>query len=517
MTVLQNPSGLTELEGDQLILDFDTAFHDMCFEPYGYYGWGVYLPDDRGGALLSQDARRSEFGDPASSEYGDRRLDTVCNSAQVAPVPNTAFSFHLSDRLSIGFGFVAPVLVPGLQYGGKDGTIDAGGGARPTPTRYQLIHSEYLFGLSAVGGLAFKIIPEISIGLGIQIGAGSAKNHAVMALRAGTSPAEDMYVTVAAQDYFVPAVVLGVMAKPIPQLTLTGGFTWSDGVRGSGDVTFTTNTYHQGASGSEFVPLKNDPITLEAIRIEMPWVAQFGIRYAQPLPGARSGDPLDSEIWDIELNASWTFLAQDGEDNAIEIGDSVVVEAARANGMPEPALRVEEDEIENFTVESNALSSLALRLGGSYNPMPGRLGINAGVFMETRGVEAAYATVENFAFGRIGVGVGVQMRFGAFDLSAAYAHIFQEEVIVAPPAHEPREDATDEPTSGFDQRVYEDGELSSGPKRDPNAPSPADADAVGAWQQPAIFETADRRRRVVNAGRYTAGFDVVSVAFAYRY
>jgi hypothetical protein len=520
MTVLQNPAGLAFLAGDQLMLDFDTAFHSMCFEPYGYYGWGVYLPDERAGTLVNLDARRSEFGDPAGSRYSERHLDSVCNSAPVGPIPNASFAYHLTDALSIGFGFIAPVLVPGLQYGGSDGTIkvsDPELPTRPTPTRYQMVNSEYLFGLSAVVGASYKVLPELSLGVALQVASGSGKNNAVMALQAGSSPADDMFVTVAAQDFFVPAVTFAVLAKPVPRVSLSGSFTWNDGIHGSGDVTFTTNTYHEGATGTEFVPLQNDPIELRSIDVELPWSATIGVRYAQPLPGARSGDPLDTEIWDVELDATYTFLAQNGSNNSIDIGEEVVLEVARANGMPEKALRIKQEDIEGFTVEAHQLNSVVVRLGGSYNPLPGRLGLSAGAFFESRGVEPAYATIENFAFGRLGLGLGVQMRFGSIDFSAAYAHIFQEIVDVAPPPHEPREEATDDPTSGFDQRIYEDGNLSDQPKRDPAAPAPEDGDAIASWQQAGVFESAERRRRVVNAGRYIASFNVLSVGFAYRF
>lgn len=518
MTVLQNPAGLSYLAGDQLMLDFDTAFHSMCYQPYGYYGWGVYLPDDRAGAQVNLDARRSEFGDPASKLYSERHLDSVCNSAPAGPIPNVAFAYHLTDALSIGFGFVAPVLVPGTQYGGKDGTIavdDPELPSRPTPTRYQMVNSELLFGLSAVVGASYKIIPELSVGLGFQFASGSGRNNAVMALQAGTSPADDMFVSVKASDYFVPSLVFSVLAKPIPRLTLTGTFNWNDSIYGSGDVTFTTNTYHEGATGSEFVPLENDPIALRSVRVERPWTATLGARYAQPLPGQRSGDPLDTEIWDVEVDASYTFLAFGGRDNAIDIGEEIVLEVARANGQPEPALRVDKEDIEGLTVETHQLNSMVVRVGGSYNPLPGRLGLSAGAFYESRGVEPAYATIESFAFGRVGVGLGVQLRFGSIDFSAAYAHIFQETVDVAPPPHQPREEATDDPTSGFDQRIYEDGQLTDGPKKDPSAP--ADGDATASWQQQGVFESAERRRRVVNQGRYVANFNVLSVAFAYRF
>jgi hypothetical protein len=516
MTVLQNPAGLAELSGDQLMLDFDTAFHDMCFSPYGYYGWGVYLPDARSGTAV-QDARRSEFGDPAGTAYSSRHLDQVCNSAKVAPIPNTSFAYHLTENLSLGFGFVAPVVIAGSQYGGKDGTIAAGGGARPTPTRYQTINSEVLFALSGVAALAYRIIPELSVGVGIQVASGSAKNNAVMARTAGTSPADDIFVTVGAHDYFIPAVTFSVLAKPIPRVTLTGLFVWNDGIRGSGDVTFTTNTYHQGASGSEFVPLKNDPIDLRSVNIELPWTATFGARYAQPLPGARSGDPLDTEIWDVEVDASYTFLPHGGRNNRLDVGEEIVLEVARANGVPQEPLRVDEEDIEQFTVDSHQKNSVALRLGGSYNILPSKLGVSAGAFFETRGIDPSYANVDTFAFSRVGFGLGLQMRFGSIDLSAAYAHIFAETLDVAPPRHQAREDATDDPQSGFDERVYRDGVLTDGPRRDPAAPSAGGGDAVASYQQPAVFESSDLPRRVVNAGKYTSSFDVVSVAFAYRF
>jgi hypothetical protein len=513
MTVLQNPAGLSELSGDQLMLNFDTPFHDMCVQPYGFYGWGVYLPDARSGTLAAQDARRSEFGDPASTAYGTRHLDQICNSAQVAPIPNAAFAYHLTDKLSLGFGFASPVFVTGLQFGGKDGTIAAGGGARPTPTRYQMIDTEYLFGFSGVAGVSYRLIPELSFGLGVQIASGAAKNNAVLARSAGTSPADDIFVSVSGHDYFVPAITFAVLAKPVPRVTLTGLFTWNDGIRGSGDVTFTTNTYHQGAGGNEFVPLKNDPIDLKYVRIEAPWTASFGARYAQPLPGSRGGDPLDSEIWDIEADASLTFLPNNGRENRIDIGEEIVLEVARANGMPQEPLRVDADDIDKFAVENHAKNAVALRLGGSYNVLPGRLGVSAGAFLESRGVAPAYASIDTFAFGRLGFGLGLQMRFGSIDFSAAYAHIFQETIEVAPPPHEERQDATDDPTTGFDQRIYENGVLSRNPKPDPAAPSPANADAIAKYRQPTVFQ----RGRVVNAGQYTASFDVISIAFAYRF
>jgi hypothetical protein len=87
MSLLHNPASLMELEGHQAHYGVDLEVDALCVHPYGYYGWGIVLPEARPGTPPNVDVRRSEFGDPASSAYGQRRLDYVCNSGQLSPVP----------------------------------------------------------------------------------------------------------------------------------------------------------------------------------------------------------------------------------------------------------------------------------------------------------------------------------------------------------------------------------------------------------------------------------------------
>ncbi|HTU59250.1 MAG TPA: hypothetical protein VMF89_12465, partial [Polyangiales bacterium] len=159
----------------------------------------------------------------------------------------------------------------------------------------------------------------------------------------------------------------------------------------------------------------------------------------------------------------------------------------------------------------------ALRLGGSWTALPGVLQASLGAFYQSRGVEAAYVAIDNYGLARIGFGLGARVRLGPIDVTAAYSHVFQETVQIAPPDHEPRDQASDDPTRGFDQRIYEDGVLSSAPLRDPRAPSPSDADGVASVRQGAVFESEDQRARVINAGKYTAGFNVFSLAVTHRF
>ena len=115
-------------------------------------------------------------------------------------------------------------------------------------------------------------------------------------------------------------------------------------------------------------------------------------------------------------------------------------------------------------------------------------------------------------------------RFGPVDLMVAYAHIFGETLEVAPPPHQAVEDAAnrDDPTSGFDKRVggkFEaDGDRVGGTVlEDPDAPDPGDADAVARAAAAVGGAVGRNPERVINAGKYTSSFDVISVGVTWRY
>ena len=134
-----------------------------------------------------------------------------------------------------------------------------------------------------------------------------------------------------------------------------------------------------------------------------------------------------------------------------------------------------------------------------------------------------YASIDTFAFQRFGLGVGAMIRLSPFDLVAGYGHIFQETLLVAPPLHEEVEDSDpDDPTTGFDQRVggsfAADGTRVGGyVLEDPDAPSGSQADAVAKGQQSSALPNPVRSERVINAGKYTAAFDVISIGAVYHW
>lgn len=518
LTLMHNPAGLTALGGHAGYYGVDMAIDNMCAHPYGYYGWGVVLPENRPGSPPNIDVRRSEFGDPASAAYGARQLDYVCNSGSMLPLPQLAVALRLMDKLMIGVGLVAPVLITGSQWGGKDGTIRSGSrSARPTPARYALVRQEVEFAFNPTIGAAYQALPWLSFGFAFQMAMASVNNYQVMALRAGTSPSTDLMAKVHASDYFMPSLSFGVYAAPIKRLRIGATFTWAEGLDGSGDLTFTTNYYHRGAIDDEFVPLENDPVRLQRVRVPAPWAVTLALRYVEPAETeADKHDPMRNQVWDVELDASYASTGHVAQTVA-EVANDFTLDFRRANGEAQEPLEVKKRDLSQLAIDRKGQDTLALRLGGSWNILPGFLQASLGGFVQSRSVQVSYMSIDNYGAARLGFGVGAMMRLGPIELMASYAHVFQETIDLAPPQHQPREQASDDPTTGFDQRIYGEGRLGAEPLADARAPSPANADGVAKVRQTAVFESKSVRARVVNAGRYTASFNVFSIALAHRF
>lgn len=524
MVLLHNPAGLTELSGDQLLLNVDVPFHEMCVDPYGYYGWGVY------------NNSTSEFGDPlvldepngptVGASYATTPLGKVCNSARTAALPQLVWTHRLNRDWAIGGGFVLPTSVGGLQYGGQDGTVETEFGPRPTPTRYALVKQEVLFGLNPTFGVAHRILPGLSVGLTLQVLMVKARSSAVQNSVTGTQPSTDWLVTAETEDYFIPGMTLAVSSKPVDTVDLMAAFHWVDNASGPGEVTIETNTFHQGAMSGP-VPFENQPVDLSNVTVRLPWTLTVGARYAAPLPATLVqtrnglGDPMDTELWDVEVDAGCSFTARTGR-SSLRAGEDVTVVARNADGTGGTTV-VPREDLGTFEVDRHLKDSFNVRFGASYAVLPQKAMALAGVFFESRGVEAAYADIDNFAFRRFGLGFGLVARLGDFDLSAGYSHIFSETLRVAPPRHQNLEDLTPgESRSGFDQRVGgrfdQEGTRQGGVVlRDPDAPAPTDADAVAARTQQSAAATVARPNRVINAGKYTAAFNVLSVGIVYHF
>jgi long-subunit fatty acid transport protein len=515
--MLHNPAGLAFMKGGQITFDLDFALTKLCFDPYGYYGWGIY------------DANRdSDFGDPLAvkldksgdpiigATYATTPLPQVCNSGPTAPSPNVAWVQKFGDDLAFGAGIVSPTLVTGNNFGAHDGTISIHGDAFPSPTRYAFIDQTVVTAFAPSVALAYRVLPQLSLGVNVTLIGLRAKTRVISNATSGTHPGLDWLVDLDAQDFFLPTVVVSAHLRPIRSLDATASLRWVDDFDGHGKVTYETNTFHElSTSGS--VPYRNDPIKLSTVRVGLPWAVNVGVRYsgklAPPAPDddeEHLGDPLDTELWDVELDGTYNLNERSG-DNRVRVGDDIriVTRTADGGGAVQP---VKAKDIEDVSVERHLKDSIALRLGGSFSVAPRKVALNAGVFYENRGVDPAYANIDSFAFARFGFGLGAMFRLGEFDLMAGYGHVFQETLQVATPDDGPE----------FDKHVggtFDAGGVRQGGYvlEDPDDPLPSEADAVAALKQSSAIPKQDPPPSIINAGKYTGSFNIISVGAVYHF
>jgi hypothetical protein len=492
--IATDPAGLAFLPGHTVMVDLTLPVQKMCVDPYGFYGWGQ---SDSAGS-------NSEFGNSRALRtpdgqvgYAGTPLGAVCNSANSVPLPQAGWAGPITKNLSLGFGFLEPVLVPGMQFGGGDGTVQTPYGARPTPTRYTLIKQEALYASAPSFAAAYRFIPELAAGLTLQVVGISARQTQVQHPTVGTSPSTDFLATITTQDLFIPALTFSVHARPIPALNLMASFKWSDDFRGSGDVVYETNTYFRGP-GLENAPFKNDPVRLSGITVPLPWLLTAGARYAGLLHDKdekKRGDPMGTERWDVEVDFNYSFDKRTSTDSAT-LGQDVTLVTHQADGGVGASQKVSATDVGTLNASGHLQNSYALRLGGSYSFLPRKLAVNAGLFYESRGVDLAYADITSMAFQRVGASIGMVFRFGSWDLRLGAMHIASETIEVAPAPKQ-------------DQFLSSQARVSL---PDPDAPPAARADAVAAKHQ-----TTAAKSPIINAGRYTASFDVLSAGFAYHF
>jgi hypothetical protein len=515
--IATNPAGLAMLPGNQILFNLDTPFQRMCVDPYGYYGWGINSASEG----TSEFGDQLALGDPPriGGSYATTPLGPVCNSAGTFPLPNIAWAGRISKNFALGAGLLAPVLVPGMQFGGEDGTVQTPYGSLPTPTRYSMIKQEVIYASAPTFSAAYRFIPELSAGLSVQLLGVAASATQVQNPTGSTKPSTDFLGKVTTQDLFIPVLTFSVHAKPIRALNLMAAFKWSDDFRGTGDAVFETNTYYRGR-GLDKVPYKNDPFRLSQVEVHLPWELTTGARFAGLLPGDKEGDPMDTERWDVEADFVYTFNKRAGA-NSASLGQDVELVTQTATGK-KGSSTIKATDVGSVNVDQHLKNAYAIRLGGSFSVLPKRFAVNAGAFYESRGIELAYADITSFAFQRVGMGIGMMFRFGSWDLRLGAAHVLSETVEVAPPPHQPDTAAVPgDPRSGFDKRVggsfNEVGDRRGGVVlEDPSAPSPDKADAVAAKTEGTSGALA-RPNRVINAGRYTASFDILSVGVSYHF
>ena len=144
--------------------------------------------------------------------------------------------------------------------------------------------------------------------------------------------------------------------------------------------------------------------------------------------------------------------------------------------------------LNNIVLPKQWRDTLAVKVGGDWSVLPDRLALRAGAFYETAAADPAYANVDFPGGAMWGGSLGASVRFGGWEIAAAYQARLQRAVSV----------------SEADARVYQQVPGS-------NCPAPyTDPDFCSSHY-------AGQPAPAVNAGRYEAASHFVLLALSYRF
>jgi hypothetical protein len=499
MALGYNPAALAFLPGYQLMLGSNLAFYDACVDRTGGY-------DD---SRVSENyIYESQFGAPDSTNpdnWVNDEFPRVCRSGYPGPSPQLVFTGHPLPELGFGIGLLVPSGVGNATWGNEDGTIGEDHD-RPSPLRYALV-SQNLLQVHPTIGFGVSPIPEIAFGVSFQWGITTIDLVSHSTISGGPEdPGDDVRTQFNAIDPFVPVIVASIHAVPIDELDIVLQARISDSIGATGSVRATTGVFGTSMPGS-LVPFETriDNVNLRA---GQPW--QFGIalrysdrrerRYRDPERAARVTrrieDPMQNETFDLELDVVWLHNAQVGDYVAELPGDTLV-------GVCEPPRTAAQCAMDGASLNAPLSrfiaiphgwrDQLSIRAGADWNILPGQLAARVGTHFETSGFNSVYHTQDTMPGMRLGLHAGVTLRVDRFDISFAYAHIFQFDETI------------DEGGYRLSAAMGAQGQCEGEPTYDPSMP------VVSRGCYPS------GRGGVVNNGTYQADFNIVSLDVRYHF
>jgi long-subunit fatty acid transport protein len=447
MALQLNPALMSDLTGVQLLLNLNLGFSQSCQARPGSYG----------------DPGRTQ-GEPTRFAPGweTNPFPEVCNETPFSPGASLAATFQLAEGLTLGVGVLTPYASGMKQFGAEDGTV--AGGTLPAPNRYNLV-SQNLFQIFPSVGVGYRVAPWLALGATFQWGITNIRyTNYGSSSSGGEDPALDIRTALAVNDYFTPAVIASAAVRPMRGLDVMVGFRYLDDVKAGGTLTLRAHDFDDPAE-------RNATTVVDGVRLlaQQSSAITFGVRYGHARSGAAGEgvseavhDRMSTELFDIELDAVYELHNRVKE---------YVVSIPRDATADVPASGVSSAPLpDQIRLPHNWQNQLSLRLGGDWNVLPGRLALRLGGAYETSGVDPRYVQLDFINGERISVHGGATVRFGQLDLSLAYLHIFQTDIVST---------ATD--TVGLPQSALSD---------------------AGA---------------IVNQGTFTGSFDVLSLGASYRF
>ncbi|HEY6557917.1 MAG TPA: hypothetical protein VI072_11620 [Polyangiaceae bacterium] len=426
-----NPAAMVT-QGNGVSLDFLFAYNRVCY---------------------SRRNPGNQYTGPMQSTAPDTgaaaRYSPVCNEQTYQPriIPSLGIVWRAADRLAFGFAVVAPATygsTPGEWPSVTEGKF--GNGERTTvPAPYRFM---------SVGNRSTILHPTLSVGYelakGLRIGAGFIWSVAVIDVQSfgmrtvyaddrGDKSDVDSYSHLRTKDMFVPGAVAAIHWSATENFDAAIWGRWIDAIDSeNGSLDLLGEYYNTSQTTTNPVCLdqpQNCPTSGQAIRthfgddpdvfkqfrfVATPPEVRAGIRFHMPRGNAPAvaattrtiRDPLKDDLWDVELNGSYTLNSVADEIRVRFQGspDGKAIHQVYPNGRLPP-------RADRFTGYKN---SYGVRLGGQYNLVPEMFGVRAGGWYETAAADPEWLHIAPVPAARGGFGGGVVYRVGAFDFSVGY-------------------------------------------------------------------------------------------------
>ncbi|RLB56167.1 MAG: hypothetical protein DRJ42_04050 [Deltaproteobacteria bacterium] len=456
MALTMNPANLADLSGFQIYLTGGINAFNGCFQRTSS-PTNTYADTDNPLGFSPSIFDSDPSTPPFAQGFIGEGYPAACNESPVGPALGLVASYRIMPELGIGFGIVAPNGVGSSSWVPDSERYTTPGGSEgilPPPSRYTLLDQDQLFLLPSVG-VAYRPTPWFRFGATFQWGIGVFDFTSMTVANPSQDPATDILTKLNATDAFIPALIVSAHFVPMDNLDVMAGFRWSDNVNASGTTDLTTGWYGVGDADAGIAgttPFVNPTIDDVQVTAGQPWEVRLGLRYAQritPRPqdpeaierlSGRTEDAMANEWFDIEFDAIY-LINKEVTDLSIRLpaGSTTEFHEVGVGGtMPPPStLPIPE----NIDLPHQWNDQWLLRLGGDFNAIPGLATLRLGFSFETSAYESGgvfsnrdprqYTGLDFLPGARFGVHGGLTVRMGKFDISLAYAHIFQSTITVS--------------------------------------------------------------------------------------
>jgi len=417
----ENPALLSDSRGSlDVELGLNLAFYEVCLQRFGdYAGETRVLPSLRD--------RVSEFGEWGS--YVDEPFPEVCSTDGLSFIPYLAGTFRVHDRIGIGAGILPPLGMGGEDWGSSATGVN--GDLRPQPNRYSYVRRSTLLirGYLSVGA---RLTDGLRIGGGFVYGVTTIDTVVHQRIGGGEEPSTDIESSIEGADRFIPGFVASAHVNPHPNLDIALWYHWTDASRADGTLTLTSGIHGTGGPRSSVQATSE----IGGVRLVTPQPRELrlAIRYADRRSDIEtrrhSRDPLRDERWDIELDVGWVQSRHiDSFDVYVPEGNTIDILTVSADGTVTGGPN---DVRTESIIRKGFRNQLTLALGADWAILPEVIAARLGVAFETSGVDATFAQTDFLPARRVSVHGGLTLRAGPVDVSLAYMHVFQEDVVATP-------------------------------------------------------------------------------------